>query len=265
MYQENIKAKKKFGQNFLNNKQTIQKIVNVINPAGKKIIEIGPGLGAITKEIINETNKFIAFEIDKDMIQVLDDLQIFDNDCKTVIEGDFLQKDLSLYDGFEVVGNIPYYITSDIIFKIIDNRFLLKRAVLMVQNEVAERIVARPNSPEYSKLSITCQYVADVKKELFIGKKNFTPIPKVDSAIVSFNFHQDKQDNYYNLKDFFKLCFLQRRKKLIWSLSQTYSKDIVLKVFNILNLSENARIQELDLKTILNLYKFLNGEGCRYE
>ncbi|MGV2392545.1 UNVERIFIED_CONTAM: 16S rRNA (adenine(1518)-N(6)/adenine(1519)-N(6))-dimethyltransferase RsmA [Campylobacter lari] len=215
IYQENIKAKKKFGQNFLNNQAVINKIVKIIDPKDKNIIEIGPGLGALTKNIIDKSNCFVAFEIDDDMIKYLTENEVFKAKNKQLIKADFLQTDLSKYNNYEIVGNIPYYITSDIIFKIIDYRFLFKRAVLMVQNEVANRLVATINSNDYSKLSVTTQYVAKVKKELFIGAKNFTPAPKVDSAIVSFEFYQDKNDDYDNLKEFFKLCFLARRKKLI--------------------------------------------------
>lgn len=259
MYQENIKAKKKFGQNFLNNSNVIKKIINVINPENKKIIEIGPGMGAITKEIINTSQEFVAFEIDRDMVDYLTSLNIFSNG-KELIMQDFLKADLSIYSNYEIVGNIPYYITSDIIFKIIDYRFLFKRAVLMVQNEVADRLIAKTNTNEYSKLSITVQYVADVKKEFFIGKNNFTPAPKVDSAIVSLVFKQNENDNYEVLKEFFKLCFLARRKKLIWSLTQKFSKESVLKAFQKNNLSENTRIQELDVEKIVCLYNSLREE-----
>lgn len=252
-----MKAKKRFGQNFLNNKTYIKKIIEVIKPKNKKIIEIGPGLGALTKHIIPQAEKFVAFEIDDDIINVLDKLRFFENKNSELFHGDFLEVDLSKFEGFEIVGNIPYNITSKILFKIFDNRFLFKRAVFMVQKEVADRLVAQPNSKDYSKLSVTAQYLAKINKEISIGRKNFTPSPKVDSAVVSLDFYQDQNDNYEELKDFFKLCFLARRKKLIWSLQQKYKKSDILKTFKELGLAENIRIQQLDLDTILKLYNFL--------
>ncbi|MBZ4212792.1 16S rRNA (adenine(1518)-N(6)/adenine(1519)-N(6))-dimethyltransferase RsmA [Mycoplasma sp. U97] len=260
MYQENIKAKKKYGQNFLNNQGIINKIVSIINPKNKKIIEIGPGMGALTKELVKESSNLIAFEIDTDMINYLNQINIFDGIKNKIINEDFLESNLSDYKEFEIVGNIPYYITSEIIFKIIDNRFLFKRAVLMVQKEVADRIVATINSSEYSKLSLSCQYVAKVKKELIVKKDNFTPVPKVDSAIVSFYFYQKKDDDFDRIKEFFKLCFLARRKKLIWSLSKKYKKEDILNTFKKLNLDENIRIQQLDLNCVLKLYNLLKDQ-----
>ncbi|EIN14877.1 Dimethyladenosine transferase [Mycoplasmopsis agalactiae 14628] len=254
------KAKKKFGQNFLHSESVIQRIVDIINPEGKQIIEIGPGTGALTKYLVNKCSKLVAFEIDPDMIQFLNKQNYFDAENKKLVHDDFLNANLDQYACFEVVGNIPYYITSEIIFKIIENRFLFKRAALLVQKEVADRIVAAPNSYEYSKLSITCQYVAKVKKELFVSKNNFSPVPKVDSAIVTFDFYQDKNDNYDQLKDFFKLCFSARRKKLIWSLKQVYSQEKILYAYNLLNINENIRIQQLDLETIKKLYSELEAK-----
>lgn len=253
------RAKKKFGQNFLKNADVVKKIIDIINPEGKKILEIGPGTGALTKFLVDKCSKYVAFEIDTDMIAFLNENNYFKLGSTELIHKDFLKADLNQYVSFEVVGNIPYYITSDIILKIIDNRFLFKRATLLVQKEVADRIIATPNSPDYSKLSITCQYVARVKKELFVGRNNFTPAPKVDSAIVTFDFYQNKGDNYSNLKTFFKLCFSARRKKLMWSLKQTYSQEKVQNAYKALNIDENIRIQQLNLDTIIKLYEQLES------
>ncbi|WP_406617129.1 16S rRNA (adenine(1518)-N(6)/adenine(1519)-N(6))-dimethyltransferase RsmA [Mycoplasmopsis adleri] len=258
MSQENIRAKKKFGQNFLNNQGIIKKIVNIINPTNKKIIEIGPGMGALTEHLIPAADEFVAFEIDTDMIQILNAKNWFNDETKKIIQGDFLEADLNSFGGFEVCGNIPYYITSDIIMKLLDYRFLFKRATLMVQDEVANRLVAKPNSKEYSKLTVTCQYVAKVTKELFVGKNNFTPIPKVDSAIVSLEFYQDKQDNFENIKNFLKLCFANRRKKLTWSLKQNYDKELITSAYSTMNIDDNTRAEQLTLDQLVKLYNLLN-------
>lgn len=249
-----IKAKKKFGQNFLNNQKIIDQIVEIISPEGKNIIEIGPGMGAITKKIVQKSKKLVAYEIDNDMVEYLTKNNILNN--QQIIHQDFLESDLSIYNDYEIVGNIPYYITSEILFKIIDFRQNFNKVTLMVQNEVADRIVAKINTPEYSKLSLTLQYVATVNKVLFVDKKHFEPSPKVDSAIVTIEFNKEAK-NFENLKDFFKLCFLSRRKKLTWSLKTKYSIEKITKAYNTLNLSDLTRIQQLDLEKVIRLYEEL--------
>ncbi|RMX34869.1 16S rRNA (adenine(1518)-N(6)/adenine(1519)-N(6))-dimethyltransferase RsmA [Mycoplasmopsis fermentans] len=258
MFQENkLKAKKRYGQNFLKDQNVINKIIELIKPQGEKILEIGPGRGALTKILNQQAKEFTAFEIDRDMVDYLQKNNILNQN--QIVQGDFLIADLEKYKDYVVVGNIPYYITSDIIFKLLDYRHNFKKAILMVQNEVAQRLVAKPNQNDYSKLSITVQYCADVKKELFVKKTYFDPVPKVDSAIVSITFKNEANDNYENLKDFFKLCFLARRKKLSFALATKYSNDKIKIAYNKLNLKELTRIQELDLKTILALYDCLEN------
>ncbi|ENY68977.1 Dimethyladenosine transferase [Mycoplasmopsis bovigenitalium 51080] len=249
-----IKAKKKFGQNFLNNQKIIDQIVEIISPEGKNIIEIGPGMGAITKKIVQKSKKLVAYEIDNDMVEYLTKNNILNN--QQIIHQDFLESDLSIYNDYQIVGNIPYYITSEILFKIIDFRQNFNKVTLMVQNEVADRIVAKINTPEYSKLSLTLQYVATVNKVLFVDKKHFEPSPKVDSAIVTIEFNKEAK-NFENLKDFFKLCFLSRRKKLTWSLKTKYSNEKITKAYNTLKLSDLTRIQQLDLEKVIRLYEEL--------
>ncbi|MCS4536944.1 16S rRNA (adenine(1518)-N(6)/adenine(1519)-N(6))-dimethyltransferase RsmA [Mycoplasma sp. CSL7475-4] len=250
-----INAKKKYGQNFLNDNKIIDKIIEIIDPQDKKIIEIGPGMGALTQHLVKQANELVTFEIDVDMISFLTTKNIVKDD--QIVKGDFLQANLEKFNNFEVVGNIPYYITSEIIFKIIENRHLFNRAVLMVQDEVAERIVAKINTPQYSKLSVTLQYIADVKKELFVDKQLFTPVPKVDSSIISIKFKQNIDSDFNDLMNFFKLCFYSRRKKLSWSLKTKYSIDKINAVYKILGLKELTRIQELSVEEIVKLYREL--------
>ncbi|WP_029512622.1 16S rRNA (adenine(1518)-N(6)/adenine(1519)-N(6))-dimethyltransferase RsmA [Mycoplasmopsis iners] len=249
-------AKKKYGQNFLNNQGIINKIVDVIEPKGKKILEIGPGLGAITQLIANQAEKFIAFEIDPDMKNYLIENKILQE--SQIQLQDFLDANLTSYSNYDVVGNIPYYITSDIILKLLDHRYLFNSAILMVQAEVADRLIAQPNQADYSKLSITTQYVANVEKVFKVKKTQFTPQPKVDSAIVKLTFKKEQNDNFEQLKEFFKLCFLARRKKLKFSLKQKYSNEQIEKAYQKMNFGELVRIQELSLKQIVDLYNCLN-------
>ncbi|MEA4115349.1 16S rRNA (adenine(1518)-N(6)/adenine(1519)-N(6))-dimethyltransferase RsmA [Mycoplasma sp. 744] len=251
----NIQAKKKFGQNFLIDKKIIQRIIDLVESKNKKILEIGPGLGALSKFLVKECTEFKAFEIDNQMIDYLLTNQILQE--KHLIKGDFLKIDLTPFNDYEIVGNIPYNITSEILLKIFEYRHLFKRAIIMMQKEVADRLVAKHNTINYSKLTITAQYVANIKKHFLINKNAFNPSPKVDSAIVEFKFKQIKNDNYETLKDFFKLCFFARRKKLNYSLKQKYKENTIQKAFQELKLNSNVRIQQLDLDLILKLFSLL--------
>ncbi|QBF34886.1 ribosomal RNA small subunit methyltransferase A [Mycoplasmopsis phocirhinis] len=250
-----IAAKKKFGQNFLINSQIIEQIIDIISPKNKNILEIGPGMGALTKHLNKDAKNLTVFEIDQDMINYLVVHKIIN--LSQIIKGDFLLSNLDNFEHYEIVGNIPYYITSEIIFKIVEYRHLFKRAILMVQDEVANRIVAKINTPEYSKLSVTLQYIANVKKELFVDKKLFYPQPKVDSAIISIEFKGKNELNFTKLMNFFKICFLSRRKKLSWSLKSAYSMSKINAAYKTLNLNELTRIQELSVEKIVALFKEL--------
>ncbi|WP_406617704.1 16S rRNA (adenine(1518)-N(6)/adenine(1519)-N(6))-dimethyltransferase RsmA [Mycoplasmopsis lipophila] len=251
-----IKAKKQFGQNFLNDENIVKKIIDVIEPKNKKIIEIGPGQGALTKYLIQQAKEVHAFEIDNDMVEILNS-KFRINKNLNLFQQDFLKSDLKNYEDFEVVGNIPYNISTDILFKLFNYRYNFKRVVLMVQKEYAQRMVAKFNSNEYSKLTLICNYLAKVKIEFYVNKKSFSPIPKVDSAIISLDFYQDKNDDYEQIRDFFKLCFLHRRKKLLTSLMTKYSKEKILSIYRKYNWNELIRIQELNLDQVLNLFKDL--------
>lgn len=257
--QENkLQAKKRFGQNFLSDENIIKKIINIVQPKDKNILEIGPGRGALSKFLVKEAKDFKAFELDKDMIACLKENKILTTN--QIIEGDFLDADISQYKGYTIVGNIPYNITSDIILKIFDYHMLFDNVILMVQDEVAQRLVAKINSPEYSKLSVTAQYLAIVKKELFVKNTCFIPAPKVNSAIVSFRFKHQENDNYQELKEFFKICFNSRRKKLTFALSQKFTKDSIAQAYRENKLSENTRIQELNIEQIVNIFYLLKNK-----
>ncbi|WP_025755160.1 16S rRNA (adenine(1518)-N(6)/adenine(1519)-N(6))-dimethyltransferase RsmA [Mycoplasmopsis cricetuli] len=254
-----IKAKKHFGQNFLSDQNIIKKIINIFNLHNQNIVEIGPGMGALTKELIKVATSVHCFEVDKDMIAILN--KIFDNQQNLhIYHQDFLKADLTNLKQSYLIANIPYYITTDILFKIFENKNKFSKMLLMVQKEVAQRIVAAKNSQDYSKLSISCQYLADVKIEFIVKANSFIPAPKVDSAIVSFVFKKNiSLENWFEIKDFFKLVFGYRRKKLIFSLLKKYHINKINNVFKQLSLSENIRIQQLDVETIVQMFWLLNN------
>ncbi|UUM19854.1 MULTISPECIES: 16S rRNA (adenine(1518)-N(6)/adenine(1519)-N(6))-dimethyltransferase RsmA [unclassified Mycoplasma] len=255
-----IYAKKRFGQNFLKDQNIINKIVGVFNFENSHVLEIGPGRGALTKELIKKASKVTCYEIDPDMVAVLN--KQFQNEPNLkIINQDFLQANLSQFQNAYIIANIPYYITTDILFKIFDYKNQFKGVLLMVQKEVALRMSAQKNTPEYSKLSISCQYLANVKNEFIVKASSFSPTPSVDSAVVSLVFRQDiSQIQWQQIKDFFKTCFANRRKKLLFALSKVYIKEYILNVFQQLNLPENVRIQQLDINQIVQIFEKLNQE-----
>ncbi|WP_406614129.1 16S rRNA (adenine(1518)-N(6)/adenine(1519)-N(6))-dimethyltransferase RsmA [Mycoplasma corogypsi] len=249
-------AKKKFGQNFLHDNNIINKIVSIFDIFNQNVLEIGPGRGALTTKMLEKCAKVTSYEIDQDMVNVLNNL--IDNQNFKLIHQDFLEANLDQIDNSYLIANIPYYITTDILFKVFDHKDKFNGVLLMVQKEVAQRICAKPNTYDYSKLSVSSQYLADCKIEFIVPASCFTPAPKVDSAIISLRFKNNLEElNWNELSEFFKLCFLARRKKLSYALKTKYAPNLVLQVFNELGLDDNTRIQQLTVDQIVLLYKLL--------
>jgi len=183
---QKIKPLKRFGQNFLHDKNILIKIVKEIDPKpDDTIVEIGPGRGALTEHIYGKVNNFIAVEIDK---RVIDDLSLRFPGLQ-LIQADFLKMDLdSVYKSkgkrIRIIGNIPYNITSPIIFKAIKNTNLIDDVVLMVQEEVAKRMIANKGSKDYGILAVILKYFSEPKLCFKVSPNAFYPKPKVTSAIV---------------------------------------------------------------------------------
>jgi len=215
------KPLKKFGQNYLTDKNTILKIIDCFNPQkDDSIIEIGPGRGALTNELSKTSYNVKAIEIDTRVIEELSNQ--FPN--VKFINKDFLKLDFS--EVFEskklrVIGNIPYNITSPIIFKLIESRTLFSDALIMVQYEVAKRMISKPNSKDYGILGVILNYFATVNLEFKIPPTVFVPKPKVDSAIISLKFNKicnsELNDRFFI--NFVKSSFGNRRKTLKNSLN----------------------------------------------
>ena len=205
---ENVVAKKSLGQNFLHDKNIIKKIVTSNSVTENDlIIEIGPGKGALTRELNRFNSQIICYEIDERMRPILSELE---SEKLEVIYGDFLKRDIQKdletknYEKLYIVGNLPYYITTPIIEKVIESNVDLTAMTIMVQKEVAERFTAKPNSKQYNSLTIYLNYYFDVEKLFVVKNTCFNPIPKVDSAVVRFT----KKENKYHINNeekFFKL------------------------------------------------------------
>lgn len=210
------KTKKSLGQHFLHDGNMIRRIVNAI-PAkpDDRVIEIGPGAGALTGLLLEKFNDFIAVEIDQRMVGHLKEKY----PSIHIVEEDILKFDWNpLMKGdkpVHVIGNLPYYITSQILFAILENRSGLSSAVLMMQKEVAKRIVASPGNKEYGILSVQTQLMSTPEIMFDVPPEMFSPPPNVESSVVKFTFNKEALAcTDQHLKTVVRMAFNQRRKKL---------------------------------------------------
>jgi 16S rRNA (adenine1518-N6/adenine1519-N6)-dimethyltransferase len=226
------RPKKKWGQNFLKDKNIARKIVAASDAnADGLVIEIGPGQGVLTELLLASGAQYLGVEIDPYLVNELRE-RFSEYPKFSLLEEDFLETDLSdiiqRYPGKNplVVGNIPYNITSPILFKLFDHADVLHSAVLTMQKEVGERLRAHPGSKEYGLLAINGQLFADVKYLFTVPAKLFFPQPQVDSAVLKFTFKKGVYKQFVDFQLFRKIlrhCFQHRRKMLRKSLSMLFS------------------------------------------
>ena len=198
MEKYDVKFKKKFGQNFLKDINIVKRIVDVSGiDSNSLVIEVGPGGGVMTRELASRAKNVLAYEIDNDLEdELFKRLEGFDN--VDVLFQDFLTSDLVNdvanyeYDKLYFVSNVPYYITTPILLKIIESGLDFNKIVIMVQKEVGDRFTTLPGNREYGSITVLLNYFYDVKKEFFVSRKQFVPEPNVDSLIVSFSEKKDK-------------------------------------------------------------------------
>jgi 16S rRNA (adenine1518-N6/adenine1519-N6)-dimethyltransferase len=244
--------KKSLGQNILQDKNIIRKIITALNPMeNETVVEIGPGKGALTDELINKKINLIAIEIDKNLFEELQlkypELRIINKDFLNV---DFEKEITNLK--CRVVGNIPYYVTSPILFKIFENHKYIVDALIMMQLEVAHRLIAQPRTKEYGILSVFTNFYSEAKLLFKVSKNVFYPKPEVDSAVVYFKFKEklDLNDNEIELfREIARTSFNQRRKTLRNSLK----KLISVEKQKTLKFDFNRRAEELSLNDFLYL------------
>lgn len=226
---EKYKPKKFFGQNFLVDDNIAKKIVAALNiQQDDTIVEIGPGLGSLTKFLVQENCNLNAIEIDNSISIELKEkfpgLNIFNED--------FLETDLKNFFNkrkIKIVGNIPYNITSQILFKLFDNRNIIECAVIMMQKEVATRLTAKPKTKDYGILAVNTQIFSTPKKLLNVPPTAFFPKPKVDSTVMSFTFDNEFElsGNVEEFREFLRAAFSKRRKTLRNSLKDFFTKHKV--------------------------------------
>lgn len=247
--------KKKYGQNFLNNEEILERIVSSFKcDSDGKILEVGPGEGALTKKLIRFGLPVTAFEIDTDL---KDKLNRIECDNLNIIFNDFLSIKLSDYykssDKIYFVANIPYYITTPIITKFIDEKIIPEEMILMVQKEVGERLSAKPKTSNYGAISVLLNYYFDIDYLFTVDRKEFYPSPNVDSAIIKFVKKNNIIDcDYEKFKGLVMEAFKQKRKNLKNNLKK-YNLEIIENIlikygFNLCN-----RAEELDYEIFVEI------------
>lgn len=269
--------KKSFGQNFLTDTNILQKIVDTAEiDKNVNVIEIGPGIGALTEFLAESAAEVMAFEIDERLVPILaDTLRDFDN--VTVVNQDILKVDLAQYIAefknpdlpIKVVANLPYYITTPILMHLIESGIPFSEFVVMMQREVADRISAQPNTKAYGSLSIAVQYYMTAKVAFIVPRTVFVPAPNVDSAILKMVRRDQPAVEVQDEKFFFKVSkasFVHRRKTLWNNLTSHFGKSEETKAkltaaLEQAELSPSVRGEALTLADFARLADALEAQG----
>jgi len=262
LQKNNIKISKKFGQNFLIDRNIMNKITDAANlKPSDLVVEIGTGIGTLTVELAKLAEKVLTFEIDKNLMPLLSEtLSMYSN--VELIYGDILKQDLrelvNRYFGeadFKVVANVPYYISTPIVMLFLESRLNLSRMVLLVQKEVAQRMVASPGSEEFGALSLAVQYRMSPKIEAFVPPAVFMPVPEVDSAIIVLERRTEpivKVNDERLMFEVIRAAFAQRRKKLSNALAAISpngkTKAEILSILDICGIDLGRRGETLTLE-----------------
>src|SRR3989338_4283628 len=257
------------GQHLLIDENIQRKFASLVNPqAGERIIEIGPGLGAITELLLQSGAEVVAIEQDERFIKILKG-ELGDEFSKLkLIHADILKIDLKKYakskHKLKIAGNIPYYITSPILLFLISHRTLIDSVYLTIQREIADRIFAQPGSKAYGRLSLLVRFYADARRVFEISRNCFSPKPQVDSTVIEIDFRQKLPSsvNEAILFDLIKFGFAERRKNILNAFTHGFyiggnkgkiSKEKVKALLNAAGLKETMRAEELMLKDFLHL------------
>lgn len=252
--------KKKFGQNFIIDENIINNIINVSDLDKETlVIEIGPGAGSLTNKLAQKAGFVLCYEIDTTLETILsENLKEYNN--VNIIFKDFLKEDVNEelkkygYSKICVVANLPYYITTPIIMKIIDDKIPVDKMVIMVQKEVGDRLKAKPNSKDYGSLSVFLNYYFDITKALDVSKNVFIPRPNVDSVVVTLSKKSEKL-SCNNEEILFKLirdAFTQKRKNLRNNL-RDYNLDKIEKILSKYNFDLTVRAEQLSLDIYIDI------------
>lgn len=261
-----LNTKKRFGQNYLLDDNVLRRIIGTADlHAHQPVIEIGAGLGSLTRYLVDATDKVLAYEIDTDLTEILSEMfeaqQGFTLETKDFLKthlDDDIKKTFGPVNDVVVVANLPYYITTPVIMKCLENTPRLKRLVFMMQNEVAQRLSAQPNTKAYNALSVMIQYKTRTQYAFKVPRTVFMPAPEVDSAVVTMDIiprsKRPAADEDFFL-DFVKRSFKQKRKTLVNNLHTAYEvpKTAIHEFLTFHGYNENIRAEGLRVEDFLYL------------
>ena len=264
MKKYNIKANKKLGQNFLISQDVVDEIVGCSNITKEDlVIEIGPGLGTLTKELLEKAGKVICIELDTKMIEILEDrftlyknFELINNDVLKVDLKNIIktEKQKETIKNAKIVANLPYYITTPIIMKLLEEELDLESITVMIQKEVADRLIAIPGEKNTGAITYSVYYYADSEAILEVPNNSFIPEPEVTSKVIKLNIRKEpivKPQNKDKMFKIIKCAFTQKRKTLINSLTNNKiftNKEQGINILKELGINENARPEELNLE-----------------
>ena len=247
--------KKKYGQNFISDKNLINKICSLIDvKEDDLVIEIGPGAGAITSRLTQYNSYYLAYEIDTELDIYLSK---FTSSKFKIIYDDFLKRDIKEdiknipYKKLYIVGNLPYYITTPILLKLIDEDIISSKNIFMVQKEFGDRLCATPGNREYGSITVLLSNYYYIKKEINVPKELFNPRPKVDSLILSFTY-KDNNTNNKQYKKFVRDAFQYKRKNLRNNLKD-YNLEEIEKLLNKYNYSLSNRAEDIPYEVFVDI------------
>ena len=273
MKQNGIRANKSLGQNFLINKDVLENIINSSEISkDDMVIEIGPGLGTLTKYLLEKAGEVLCIEIDPKMIKVLNNrFNQYEN--FEIINEDVLKVDLNniisekkrqgKVKNVKIVANLPYYITTPIIMKLLEDKLDIESITVMIQKEVAERLIAVPGEKETGAITYTVYYYCESEKIMEVPNSSFIPEPEVTSEVIKMKLRSKPAVEIENPKIMFmiiKSAFMQRRKTLLNALTNTkvfLSKEEGLEILKKLNLGENIRAENLSIQDFCNIAKII--------
>ena len=269
MKKYNIKANKSLGQNFLIDDNVVESIVDAGNISNEDlVIEIGPGLGTLTKPLLEKAGKVICIELDKRMVKILEDRFSLYNNFE-LIQKDVLKVDLKElieknkkeehFKKAKIVANLPYYITTPIIMKLLEEELDLDSITVMIQKEVADRLIATPGDKETGAITYSIYYYSEAEAVLEVPNDSFIPEPEVTSKVIKLNIRKNPPIDVKNKEVMFRIikcAFMQRRKTLLNALTNAkvfINKEEGIGILNKLNLDENVRAEKLKIEDFANI------------
>lgn len=266
LFNNDFKFKKRFGQNFLKDKNILSKIIKESHfEKDSLVLEIGCGCGYLTEVLVENGYNVLGYEVDKTLTEVLKEKE--NKNFKVIID-DFLNRNITedikdyCFNKIYAIGNIPYYITTPIIEKLINSGINFNSIILMVQKEVAERITSLPNNKSYGSLTVYLNYNYDIKNIMNVDKKSFFPVPKVDSSVIMFcSKEKIKVLDELHFYRIIRKSFSQKRKTLKNNLKE-YNFDFIKEVLNKYGFDDKVRAEQIPINLFAEISNYLITKNC---